>query len=48
MENHAGTMKNNIGTPCSSILPRRMKKPGAVARPGIKRNLHHEFFFQIR
>jgi hypothetical protein len=46
MENHAGTMKNNIGTPCSLHThekTRRGRPPGHQTQSCIT-----NFFFQIR
>jgi hypothetical protein len=49
MKNHAGTMKNNTGTPVLSILPRTHEKTRRGRPPGHQtQSCITNFFFQIR
>jgi hypothetical protein len=49
MKNHAGTMKNNAGTPVLSILPRTHEKTRRGRPPGHQtQSWITNFFFQIR
>jgi hypothetical protein len=49
MKNHAGTMKNNTGTPVLSILPRPHEKARRGRPPGHQtQSSIANFFFQIR
>jgi hypothetical protein len=49
MKNHAGTMKNNTGTPVLSILPRTHEKTRRGRPPGHQtQSWITNFFFQIR
>jgi hypothetical protein len=49
MKNHAGTMKNNTGTPVLSILPRTHEKTRRGRPPGHRtQSSITNFFSQIR
>jgi hypothetical protein len=49
MKNHAGTMKNNTGTPVLSILPRTHEKTRRGRPPGHQtQSWITNFFSQIR